>query len=111
MSKYKTHLLAIFILICFSGCMAYQENSRDLGHSFGTIQIRDLQEAKAYREQLPKHLGLKPEQVKVEAGSGITYVKIKGVTTEPDRERIAKALEKLNQENPQLNPLKWTFQH
>lgn len=89
------------------GYRGVTEGVRGLGQSFGAIQTRDIHQARAYAKHLPKYLGLAHEQVKVEAGSGITYVRIKGVAAEPEHERIAEAIERLNPENLNLNALKW----
>jgi hypothetical protein len=96
--------------VCVTGCESYRETVRSAGHGLGAIEPRDIQQADAYRKALPGHLGLAPEQINVTAGSGITEVRISGVTADSDRQRITSAISSLNSQNPQLNPLHLTFQ-
>jgi hypothetical protein len=91
------------------GCEGYRNTIRGMNHSLGAIDPRDLQQADAYQQALPQYLKLPPNQVKVEPGSGITNVTIKGVKSDSERNRISAALQDLNTKNPQLNPLKWDF--
>jgi len=91
------------------GCQGYRDTVRGMGHSMGAIEPRDIQQADAYRQALPGHLGLSADQVVVEPGSGETNVTISGVGSDSEQQRISSALESLNAQNPQLNPLKWSF--
>lgn len=102
-------LMCVVTSLALVGCEGYRDAVRDMGSSMGAIQIRDIQQADAYRKALPEHLGLTPKQVLVEAGSGVTYVTIRGVASDAERQRIATELATLNSKNPQLNPLKWNF--
>ena len=104
----KTLLCALGILL--AGCKSYRESVRDVSHGVGAITIRDIHEADTYRKVLPDHLGISAEQVRVEPGSGVTHVTILGITSDTERQRIAGELATLSSKNPQLNPLKWTFQ-
>lgn len=83
---------------------------RGVGHAVGGIQTKDVQQADAYRKALPGHFGLLPHQVHVEPGSGVTKVTIFGVNAEAERKRITDAVDSLNKQNPQLNPLRLRFQ-
>jgi hypothetical protein len=70
---------------------------------------QDVKQAKNYRLGLAPHLGLSPEQVTVTPGHGVVYITISGVQLASDRERIVEDLKTLNQNNPKLDPLRWTF--
>jgi hypothetical protein len=106
-TKLLTCALAYLILV---GCDNYRDSVRSVSSSMGAIQIGDIHQAQAYRKALPGQLGLPPQQVRVEPGSGVTHVTISGVAGDTERQRIAVELAALNTKNPQLNPLKWTFQ-
>jgi len=97
--------LASFALL---GCESHRDTMRGIGSGMGAIQTRDIQQADAYRKALPGHLGLLPQQIRVEPGSGVTHITISGVVAE--RQRIATELAALNSKNPQLSPVKWRFQ-
>ncbi len=105
--KFLTFAFASLVLV---GCESYRDTVRGVGSGMGAIQTRDIQQADAYRKALPGHLGLAPQQIRVEPGSGVTHVTISGVAAETERQRIATDLETLNSKNPQLSPLKWRFQ-
>lgn len=106
-----TKLLACAVaFLVLVGCDSYRNSVRSVGSGMGAIQTRDIQQADAYRKALPGHLGLSSQQVRVDAGPGVTHVTIAGVAAETERQRIATELTTLNTKNPQLSPLKWRFQ-
>jgi len=109
LSRLFTLLVAVALLPVFGGCEGYSQAVRDAGHSLGTISPRDLHQADAYRQVLPEQLKLPANQIEVQPGSGITEVTISGVSAGADQDRIASKLRSLNEQNPQMNPLKWTF--
>jgi hypothetical protein len=106
-TKFLTFVLASSVLV---GCESYRDTMHGLGSGMGAIQTRDIQQADAYRQALPGHLGLPPQQIRVEPGSGVTQVTISGITADAERQRIGTELATLNSKNPQLSPLKWRFQ-
>ncbi|MEI6350917.1 MAG: hypothetical protein WCP06_07410 [Verrucomicrobiota bacterium] len=80
------------------------------GPGMSAPQVSQAEQTDAFRKALSNHLKLRPEQIRVEAGSGATHVIFFGVGADSERQRIARELEILNSQNPRLNPLKWTFQ-
>jgi hypothetical protein len=101
--------LAIIGLMALPGCQGYRDTVRGMNHSLGAIEPRDLDQADAYQQQLPAHLHLDPQQIKVEPGSGVTHVTLTGIDSDFDRHRISTELARLNSLNPQLNPLVWSY--
>src|SRR5436309_2351909 len=103
-------LLSIWLSWIVLGCTSYNQTMRDVGHSLGAIETRDIQEANEYRKVLASHLGLSDGQVRVAPGTGVTNVAISGISSPAEKERITTAIASLNAKNPQLNPLKLNFQ-
>jgi len=110
MKRFLAFISLVIGALTFVGCESYRDTVRGLGHTFGAITTKDAYDADSYRKVLPGHLGLPPQQVRVEAGAGVTHVTILGVKSESERQRIASELSTLNAKNPKMNPLKWTFE-
>ena len=91
------------------GCTGYRDTVRGIGHNVGGIQTRDIQRADAYREALPRHLGLSPDQIRVEPGSTSIIVTVLRVNSDVQRKTITDAISALNFQNPGLNPLNVRF--
>jgi hypothetical protein len=79
------------------------------GHGLGMIETQDIQSANAYGKVLPDQLGLLPRQVDVQPGSGVVHVAIYGVADDAARQTIAVKLAAMNAQNPQLDPMQWSF--
>src|SRR2546428_11128520 len=80
-----TYALALSTVV---GCEGYRDTVHGLGASVGTIQTRDIQQAKMLREVLPGYLGLPSSGIRVEPGSGGASVTVFGVSVAPERKDI-----------------------
>lgn len=104
-------LICIFVLPAIFGCAGYQNSMENFSHHIGLITTADVESADAYKDVLPKHLGLLPKQVQVDPGSGVVYVTIYGVKDDSERQVIAAKLATLNAKNPQLSRMSWEFRN
>lgn len=86
MIRIMTLLLFLTSLIGFTGCAAYRDTMREFGRSMGTIQTRDIDEAKYIRTNLPARLGMDAKNIRVSPGSYVSDVVIYGV---PEKDRPA----------------------
>ena len=103
-------ILCCFALVFLAGCESYQGTVRGLGHSVGGIDIKDIQQADSLRNGLPAYLGLLAGKIQVESGSGVIHVTIFGVNVQSDRQVIDDKIQKLQAENPKLEPIKLKFE-
>jgi len=83
---------------------------RGIGSSLGAIQIRDIKQADVYRQTLPGYLKLAPEQVHVEAGSGVSDVTITGVSSDDERQKITATVADLNAQNQISDKIRLRFE-
>ncbi len=97
-------------LVVFVGCASYQQTIRDVSQSLGGIGTRDIQQADAYRKELPEYLALPQQQVRVEPGSGVTHVTILGMNSEAERARISDAIATLKARKQGVDPIDLRFQ-
>lgn len=101
-------VVSAFSLLC--GCESYRDTVRGVGSSLGAIQIRDIQQANVYRQTLPGYLKLAPEQVHVEAGSGISDVTVTGVSSDIEKQRLTAAVTDLNAQNHISDKIRLKFE-
>ena len=78
--------------LLLDGCESYRKPVRSIGHDTGALAVRDVRQAGAYRRARLGHLGLSPERVRVEPGSGVTSVSIQGIISDAERQSKTAAI-------------------
>ena len=104
------YLVIVSASLLFCGCESYRDTVRGIGSSLGAIQIRDIKQADVYRQTLPGYLKLAPEQVHVEAGSGVSDVTITGVSSDDERQKITATVADLNAQNQISDKIRLRFE-
>jgi hypothetical protein len=78
-------------------------------HVVTNVQAKDINQADAYRESLPRQLNLSSDQVIVKPAAGYMRVTILNVRSSSEQQRIAGILQRLNDANPKLDSLRVRF--
>jgi len=105
-----TLLVTVTASLIFVGCESHRETVPCIASGPGAIQTRDIMVANIYRAALPEYLKLSPDQVRVDAGSGVADITITGVHSNAERQRIQTVVESLNVQNPKCDPARVRFE-
>ncbi len=103
-------LIIVTASLIFVGCESHREAAPCIGSGYEAIQTRDIMQANIYRAALPELLKLSPDQVRVDAGSGVADVTITGVHSNAERQKIQTAIDSLNAQNPKCDPVRVRFE-
>lgn len=104
-------LAILFFLAGATGCRNSGTSASTVSssHVVTNVQAKDINQADAYRQSLPRLLNLSSDQVIVKPAAGYTRVTILNVRSPSEQQRIAAKLQQLNDANPKLNPLRVRF--